>query len=135
MCWWWSRPGAPKRPPRESLLERLVRERVTRVVRPRPLSVAATAAVLALEYRVEVAPEFARACHEATRGNPFYVRELIHALQADGIDPSAAAGLARGWARAGRRRTLGVDPDRISPPRGRERRALSGAPGRGGRTT
>ncbi len=77
-------------PAAESLLERLVRERVTRVVRPRALSVAATAAVLALEYRVEVAPEFARACHEATRGNPFYVHELIHALQADGIDPSAA---------------------------------------------
>ena len=36
-----------------------------------------------------MAPEFAWACHEATRGNPFYVRELIRALRADGIDPTA----------------------------------------------
>ena len=73
-----------------SLLDALVGEAVTTVVRPRPLSVAATTTVLEREYRVEVAPEFARACHEVTRGNPFYLRELIRALKADGIDPSAA---------------------------------------------
>jgi len=77
-------------PAADDLLAVVMRERVTKVVELQPLSVAATASLLAHEYQDEVAPEFARACHEATRGNPFYLRELIRALRADGIDPSAA---------------------------------------------
>jgi DNA-binding CsgD family transcriptional regulator len=77
-------------PAADDLLEALIRERVTKVLQPQPLSVRATASLLEREYRAEVAPEFARACHEATRGNPFYLRELTRALQADGIGSSAA---------------------------------------------
>jgi DNA-binding CsgD family transcriptional regulator len=77
-------------PAADDLLEAVMRERVTKVVELRPLSVWATASVLGREYQDEVAPEFARACHDATRGNPFYLWELIRALRADGIDPSAA---------------------------------------------
>jgi AAA ATPase domain len=77
-------------PAADDLLEVVMRERVTNVVQLRPLSVGATASLLGREYQDEVAPEFARACHDATRGNPFYLRELIHALRADGIDPTAA---------------------------------------------
>ena len=77
-------------PAADDLLDVVMRERVTKVVELQPLSVAATASLLGHDYQDEVAPEFARACHEATRGNPFYLRELIRALRADGIDPSAA---------------------------------------------
>ena len=77
-------------PAADDLLEAVMRERVTKVLELRPLSVGATASLLGREYQDEVAPEFARACHDATRGNPFYLRELIRALRADGIDPSAA---------------------------------------------
>jgi DNA-binding CsgD family transcriptional regulator len=35
-------------------------------------------------------PEFVAACHEATGGVPFLVRELTQALAADGISPTAA---------------------------------------------
>ena len=34
--------------------------------------------------------EFAVACHRATGGNPFFVRELLRAAAADGIQPTAA---------------------------------------------
>ena len=77
-------------PAADDLLEVVMRERVARVVALRPLSVGAAASLLGREYQRAVAPEFASACHEATRGNPFYLRELIRALRADGIDPSAA---------------------------------------------
>ena len=77
-------------PATDDLLERVARERTTKIVQPQPLSVRATRVVLEREYRAEVAPQFARACHSATRGNPFYLRELTRALGAEGIDPSAA---------------------------------------------
>ncbi|MDQ4049157.1 MAG: LuxR C-terminal-related transcriptional regulator, partial [Actinomycetota bacterium] len=37
------------------------------------------------------APEFSRACHEATGGNPFLLRELLGELAQEGISPSAEA--------------------------------------------
>jgi DNA-binding CsgD family transcriptional regulator/RecA/RadA recombinase len=75
---------------RDELLAEVARERTTTVLAPRPLSVKATAELLAGEYHEEVAPEFAQACREATGGNPFYLRELVRALAADGIGPSTA---------------------------------------------
>ena len=39
----------------------------------------------------EAAEEFCRACHTATGGNPLFVRELLGALRAAGVAPSAAA--------------------------------------------
>lgn len=110
-------------PAADDLLERLVRERVTTVVGLQPLSVGATLSLLEREWRGEAAPEFARACHEATRGNPFYVRELIRALQADGIDPTAAqvsrvAGQGtRSVARSVLTRIAGLSPTAVSVAR------------------
>ncbi len=69
----------------------VARELSTRVVRLKPLSGAATAELVAYEYGERVAPAFARACHQATGGNPFFLRELVRALRADGIDPTPAA--------------------------------------------
>ena len=39
----------------------------------------------------EAADEFCRACHTATGGNPLFLRELLRALDAAGIVPSATA--------------------------------------------
>jgi DNA-binding CsgD family transcriptional regulator len=39
----------------------------------------------------EVGDYFCAACHEATGGNPFLIRELCRALVADGVDPALAS--------------------------------------------
>ena len=58
---------------------------------PRPLSEPAAVA-FAREYMgPNAADEFCRACHTATGGNPLFLRELLRALGAAGIVPSAGA--------------------------------------------
>ncbi|MGA8217446.1 MAG: hypothetical protein WB771_02680 [Solirubrobacterales bacterium] len=39
----------------------------------------------------EIAPEFARACHSATPGNPFFLHGLLDELERDHVEPTAAA--------------------------------------------
>jgi DNA-binding CsgD family transcriptional regulator len=75
---------------RGEVLADVAREPTTIVLAPQPLSRGATAELLACEYGEAVAPVFAQACCEATGGNPFYLRELVRALRADGITPNAA---------------------------------------------
>src|SRR4051812_6206513 len=59
---------------------------------PQPLSLEAVAAQLdEIGGRGPVAPEFARACHAATGGNPFLLEELVRTLVADDIRFTAAA--------------------------------------------
>jgi DNA-binding CsgD family transcriptional regulator len=58
---------------------------------PRPLSQAAAVAFARERMGAEAADEFCRACHTATGGNPLFLRELLRALDAAGIAPSAAA--------------------------------------------
>ncbi len=60
------------------------------LIRPRALSVAATAAVVGGRIGCAVDDEFAAACHGASGGNPFLVRELAGALRADGSRGAAA---------------------------------------------
>jgi DNA-binding CsgD family transcriptional regulator len=62
-----------------------------RIERPSLLSEAAVAALLELEFGTRPDPDFARACGNATGGNPFLVRELAAALIADGIQPVSAS--------------------------------------------
>ena len=70
--------------------ERLASAPEVELLRPAPLSVEGCAALAGAELgRVEAS--FASACHEATHGNPFYLRELVHALAADAVAPSAEA--------------------------------------------
>jgi DNA-binding NarL/FixJ family response regulator len=57
------------------------------VLRPEALSEDATFELLAQQLPEPVSALFARACHTATRGNPFLLGELLRALQADGIVP------------------------------------------------
>ena len=74
----------------DKALAAATRELTSRVERLRPLSEQATAALVQGEYGQEIAPEFARACHVATQGNPFLVCELLRALLADHTPPTAA---------------------------------------------
>ena len=66
------------------------RESAARLMRLGPLSAVATVKLVEREYGEEAAPEFARACHRSTGGNPFLLGELVRALRADGIAPTAA---------------------------------------------
>jgi DNA-binding CsgD family transcriptional regulator len=58
---------------------------------PRPLSPHAAAALVRERLGAEAAEDFCRACHSATGGNPLFLRELLGALDAAGIVPSATA--------------------------------------------
>ena len=61
------------------------------------------------------------ACHEATHGNPFYLRELVHALAADAVAPSAEAVRTLGpdtIARAALSRVFPLSPEAVGPAYG-----------------
>ncbi len=64
-------------------------ERVSTVV-VRPFSEGAVVRLAGEQFEGVDEPEFAVACHRATGGNPFFVRELLRAAAADGIEPTAA---------------------------------------------
>ena len=51
---------------------------------------AQTVELLQAEYSKEVTPEFAAGCFKATGGSPFFLRELVRALRADAIAPTAS---------------------------------------------
>ena len=58
---------------------------------PQPLSEAAAMALTRERLGADAAEEFCRACHEATGGNPLFLRELLRALAAAEVVPSAPA--------------------------------------------
>jgi DNA-binding CsgD family transcriptional regulator len=58
---------------------------------PRPLSQRAAVALARERLGAVAAEEFCRACHTATGGNPLFLRELLSALNAAGVAPTAAA--------------------------------------------
>jgi DNA-binding CsgD family transcriptional regulator len=60
-------------------------------VYPRPLSRAAVTALARKELGAEAAEAFCAACHTATGGNPLFLRELLRALSAARVTPSADA--------------------------------------------
>jgi DNA-binding SARP family transcriptional activator len=72
------------------LLAELMHEPSAVVVRPLPLSPAATAGMVARRLGEPVAPLFAEACHRTTSGNPLLLRQLLRALETDGVRPDAA---------------------------------------------
>jgi DNA-binding CsgD family transcriptional regulator len=61
---------------------------------PRPLSESAAVTLARERLGTEAAEEFCRACHTATGGNPLFLRELLRALAAAEVVPSAAAASA-----------------------------------------
>lgn len=75
-------------------LDEIRRELATEVMRAQPLSIVAVEEVLQNVDGGPVDEAFARACHDATGGNPFLLAELVRALRASGV-PFTAAGAAR----------------------------------------
>jgi DNA-binding CsgD family transcriptional regulator len=73
----------------DEALRAAAQEPTSRTVHLRPLSAWATAELLQSEYGEAVAPQFARACHVATGGNPFFLHELACALRADHVRPTS----------------------------------------------
>lgn len=72
-------------------LDAVARERSLTRLRLSPLSAGATAE-LVRERHPGADPEFCAACHAATAGNPFFLRELLRAFESTGTEPTAAAG-------------------------------------------
>ena len=58
---------------------------------PPPLTERATINWTRQQLGTDADEEFCRACHSATGGNPLFLRELLRTLDAQGIEPSAAA--------------------------------------------
>jgi DNA-binding CsgD family transcriptional regulator len=63
-------------------------EQVVEVVRPHSLTRDAVAAIVTATLG-EADPKFCAACHRITAGNPFYLRELLDAVDRAGITPTA----------------------------------------------
>ena len=86
---------AAARPPetREGspLVAALAADRSAEVLALAPLSERAVAELVRLGLGAEVDARFARACHSATSGVPFLVKELVRTIVEEGIDPTAAA--------------------------------------------
>ena len=76
---------------RAPLAAELGREPSLHALAPAALSAAGVGELLAEELpRPAPEPEFVGACHDTTGGVPFLVHELVAALVADGIEPSAS---------------------------------------------
>ena len=71
------------------LLAEIVQDPVTHPLRPGPLSAEAVAALVRERLGDDADPGFCAACHEATGGNPLLLRQLLRALEAEGVQPSA----------------------------------------------
>jgi DNA-binding SARP family transcriptional activator len=75
--------------PDDSLVAELALDPSITVLRPRPLSPEA-ARTLVYELLGEGADSFVRACHRMTSGNPLLLRQLLRALEEEGVRPDVA---------------------------------------------
>jgi DNA-binding NarL/FixJ family response regulator len=79
-----------------ALIDDLRHDPATVSVRPVPLTRQAVAAMIGGRLGAVADEEFVDACFSGTTGNPLLVRQLLRALEADGIRPDrASAGVAR----------------------------------------
>lgn len=69
------------------VLDRIRRNAVTTVMRPRPITGPATRTILERHFGEPVDAAFVAACHRACRGNPYLLLELAHALSDLGVPP------------------------------------------------
>ena len=72
-------------------LPRLASAPETTILRPRPLSLEATASLCEAVLGQAVAPEFVAACRDATGGNPFFVEALVREVSQRELVPDAEA--------------------------------------------
>jgi DNA-binding CsgD family transcriptional regulator len=75
----------------DGTLAAIAAEPTTQTLDPAPLSEGAVATLLGAALGADAEPALVRACHGATGGNPFLVRELIEEVRrgASAVDPSA----------------------------------------------
>ncbi|HEX8104708.1 MAG TPA: AAA family ATPase, partial [Solirubrobacteraceae bacterium] len=76
-----------EQPADATLLDEILHDPATVPVRPGPLSLAAVRVVVRARLGNEAAEAFCAACHETTGGNPLLLRQLLAALEADGVEP------------------------------------------------
>ncbi len=74
-----------------AILGALESEPLATVVRPAPLSPDAVAQLLRGRLESDPAEEFVRTVHASCAGNPFLLNELVHAVLAEQIEPTASA--------------------------------------------
>jgi len=74
----------------DDLLAEIVSEAGTLVVTPRPLSDSGVDELVRVRLGDDPDKAFVAACRRATGGNPLLLRQLLRALEADGIRPTAA---------------------------------------------
>ncbi|GAA3163775.1 hypothetical protein GCM10010531_14800 [Blastococcus jejuensis] len=74
----------------EELVAELQLDPAAVVLRPEPLSRDAIAGIVGQRLGEPVSPLFTSACHRTTAGNPLLLRQLIRALESDGVRPDAA---------------------------------------------
>jgi DNA-binding CsgD family transcriptional regulator len=72
-----------------ALLGEILNDPATLPLRPGPLSEAAVAALVRERLGADAHPAFCAACHDATGGNPLLLRQLLRALEAEGVRPDA----------------------------------------------
>jgi DNA-binding SARP family transcriptional activator/tetratricopeptide (TPR) repeat protein len=75
--------------PDDSLIAELSLDPSVTVLRPRPLSLEA-AGTLVHELLGDGAESFIRACHRMTSGNPLLLRQLLRALEEEGVRPDVS---------------------------------------------
>ncbi len=73
---------------RDELLDELSLVAGAQIVRPAPLSEGAVGAIVRSELGPAADDAFSRACHRASAGNPFYLRELLRALSSETVVPT-----------------------------------------------
>ena len=73
------------------LLQRLLDGPSTTVQTPADLDVPSVTQIVHAEGFAQAGPGFCHACWQVTAGNPFYLRELLRDLRADGVDPELGA--------------------------------------------
>jgi hypothetical protein len=74
-----------------AILAALESEPLATVVRPAPLSADAVAQLLRGRLESDPAEEFVQTVHASCAGNPFLLNELVHAVLAEQIEPTASA--------------------------------------------
>ena len=75
----------------EALLGELAQEPVTIALTPRPLTASATRRLVSLRLGGDADAAFTAACHEVTAGNPLLLGQLLSALTAEEVRPTASA--------------------------------------------
>nr|WP_269205094.1 BTAD domain-containing putative transcriptional regulator [Motilibacter aurantiacus] len=74
----------------QALLSEIALDPAARSVHPGPLTLPGVGDLVRRRLGADPAASFVAACHETTGGNPLLLRQLLRALEADGIRPDAA---------------------------------------------